>query len=80
MAYANSAIAPHDLLNQTPTKTAKSKIKTGRSLWRRVFDALIESRMRQAEREIARYMAAKSFSDEVEREIERRFLSEPSHW
>jgi hypothetical protein len=39
------------------------------------------SRQRAAEREIARYIAGSGgkFTDETEREIERRFLSQP-HW
>ena len=43
-----------------------------------LFDAVAEARMRQAEREIARYFAGGvKFTDEAEREIERRFLSYP---
>ena len=40
------------------------------------------ARMRQAEREVARYLAdtGGKFTDEAEREIERRFLSTPSRW
>jgi hypothetical protein len=41
--------------------------------------ALMEARQRQADREIARYLAASGgkITDEAEREIERRFLSAP---
>jgi hypothetical protein len=39
---------------------------------------MMESRRRQAEREIARYLANGKFTDETEREIERRFLSSSS--
>jgi hypothetical protein len=35
------------------------------------------SRQRHADREIARYLSTHRFSDETEREIERRFLSPP---
>ena len=35
------------------------------------------SRQRQADREIARYLSNSKFTDEAEREIERRFLSTP---
>jgi hypothetical protein len=44
--------------------------------------AMILSRQRQADREIARYLAGTGgkFTDEAEREIERRFLSTSSHW
>jgi len=44
-----------------------------RSLLRRFFDAIIEARQHQAEREVARFLATRTkFTDEVEREIERR--------
>ena len=49
-----------------------------RGFFARFFDAIAEARMRQAEREIARYFAGGvKFTDEAEREIERRFLSYP---
>ena len=40
------------------------------------------ARMRQAEREIALYVSQSGgkFTDEAEREIERRFLSNSSRW
>jgi hypothetical protein len=73
MAYTSSALAPRAL-----AFTQKSA-RTGRSLFGRLVDAMIESRQRQAEREIALYLADNGgkFTDEVEREIERRFLSSP---
>lgn len=48
-----------------------------KSLWRRIFDTLIESRQRTAEREIARYIEAHGghLTDEVERNISRKFGS-----
>jgi hypothetical protein len=46
-----------------------------RSLLRRLLDAVIESQQRRAEREIARYLRGIKFTDDVEREIERRFLN-----
>jgi hypothetical protein len=76
MAYAPSAFAPRDLaLTPAPART-------GRSLWQRLVAAMMESRQRQVEREIAHYLAANGgkFTDEVEREIERRFLSAPARW
>jgi hypothetical protein len=44
--------------------------------------AMMASRQRQAEREIARYLRnhGGKFTDEAEREIERRFLSTPASW
>jgi hypothetical protein len=43
---------------------------------RRLYAAIIESRQRRAEREIAHYLARSGlkFTDSVEREIERRFF------
>jgi hypothetical protein len=43
---------------------------------------MIESRQREADREIARYIRDNGgrLTDNIEREIERRFLSTPSHW
>jgi len=42
--------------------------------WRRVFDAIVESRQRRADREVARYLASHGhlLTDEAEREIMRR--------
>jgi hypothetical protein len=48
----------------------------------RLIDAMEVSRQRQAEREIARFVAGRGdkFTDEIERDIERRFLSTRSGW
>ena len=43
--------------------------------FRRLLNAIYVSRQRQVEREIARYLANSKFTDEAEREIERRFFS-----
>jgi uncharacterized protein (DUF779 family) len=47
-----------------------------------VLAAMTASRQRQADREIARFMAGRGgkFTDEMEREIERRFLTGSSSW
>jgi hypothetical protein len=76
MAYARSAPAPRDLAF-TPTPA-----RAGRSLWQRLIAAMMESRRRQADREIGRFLANSGgkFTDEVEREIERRFLTTPPRW
>lgn len=49
-----------------------------RRLWRRIFQAMMEARQRQAEREIARYIERNGgkFTDSLERQIEHRFLSQ----
>jgi hypothetical protein len=76
MAYAPTAFfAPRDLVSAPP------KAKSGPGLLRRLFKAM-DARMRQADREIARYLASTGgrFTDATEREIERRYLSTLSGW
>jgi hypothetical protein len=65
MAYVHSLVAPHSYTGER---------KPG--LFRRLLDAMKAARMRDAEREIARYLAANGhrLTDETEREIERRML------
>jgi len=76
MAYTStsSALVPSDLSLAQPDARAQ------RNLFRRLFDAIIVSRQKQADREIARYITRSGgkITDEVEREIERRFLSNPT--
>jgi hypothetical protein len=76
MAYAPSAVAPRDF---APTHVPASN---GRRLLRRFFDAMMASRQRQVDREIALYIHGMGgkFTDDIEREIERRFLSTSSRW
>jgi hypothetical protein len=71
MAYASSTVAPRGL--DIPEKAPRAK----RSPLRRLLDSIEQANMRQAEREIARYLSRRGgkFTDEAEREIERRFLS-----
>jgi hypothetical protein len=57
------------------TRTTQVPAGPKRSLLRRLLDAVIESQQRRAEREIARYLRGIKFTDDVEREIERRFLN-----
>jgi hypothetical protein len=76
MAYAPSALSLRDVaLTHAPARK-------GKGLFARLLDAMIVSRQRDAEREIARYLAGSGgkITDETEREIERRFLSNASHW
>jgi hypothetical protein len=47
--------------------------RTGFFRW--LANAIYVSRQRQVEREIARYLQNGKFTDEAEREIERRFFS-----
>lgn len=69
MAYISTD--PRDFALQGTAPRAK------RNLFRRLMDAIEQSNMRRAEREIARYLRASGtqFNDAAEREIERRFLS-----
>jgi hypothetical protein len=70
MAYARTAIAPRDF-------TAPVKPRAKRGVLRRLLDAIEASNMRRAEHEIARYLrnSGSKFTDETEREIERRIFS-----
>lgn len=77
MAYTPSAVAPRDLA-YTESKTAEAHP----GFFARLLVAMQAARLRQVEREIAHYLAdtGGKFTDESEREIERRFLSAPAHW
>lgn len=71
MAYAPLALTlQHIDVPASPTR---------KSFFSNFLAALAVSRQRTAEREIGRYLAScgNKFTDESEREIERRFLSGP---
>lgn len=74
MTYAPSALAPRDLA------FTRKPVQTRRGFFSRLLDAMMVSRQRQAEREIALYLKGigGKFTDEAEREIERRFLARPN--
>ena len=78
MAYAPTDFASRE--NAFPKTSSSATRVAKRGLWRRFLDALMASRQRQADREIARYLHlhAGKLTDEAEREIERRFLTPPS--
>jgi hypothetical protein len=71
--------APHTLAF---TDTAPAKRSSGPGFFSRVYATIAAARQRQAEREIARYLggAGGKFTDEAEREIERRFLANDRRW
>ncbi len=71
MAYVQSAAGPRDVPH--PAQHAK------RSLIGRLLDAFERASMRRAEREIAHYLRSGGgkFTDETERDLDRRFLSNP---
>ena len=79
MAYASSTFAPRELAFTQTSRTSKPA-RHGPLGW--LYDAMLASRRRAAERDIARYIAdtGGKFTDETEREIQRRFLSTPSGW
>jgi hypothetical protein len=69
MAYAQSAAVRVPAIPEKPVRAKRSPL-------RRLLDAIEQSNMQRAEREIARYLKSQAkFTDEAEREIERRFLS-----
>lgn len=75
MAYVHSAVTARDVYTSEPKSGLKTERKPG--FLRRLVAAMQQARMRQAEREIALYLSRTGgkFTDEGEREIERRFLS-----
>jgi len=74
MAHAHTIHGPHRLVF---TKATSAKTPAKRGLWKRLIDAIAESNRLRAEREIALYLrhSGGKFTDETEREIERRFIS-----
>ena len=79
MSYTSSAI---ELALTKTYAPAKAKVAPTRGFFRRLMDSMMAARLRQAEREIALYVSQSGgkFTDEAEREIERRFLSSSSRW
>jgi hypothetical protein len=72
MAYAPSAALPRSYT--VPKIPPRAKYGFLRSFVFRLLDAIEESNKQRAEREIARYLGTHKFTDETEREIERRFV------
>lgn len=70
MAFASTA-------PRTFAFTALPRFNAKFNLWRMLRDALAESRRRRAEYEVALYLESigGKFTDEAEREIERRLMS-----
>jgi len=64
----------HSLLGPAALGTSDEAAKKS-SLLRRLYDGIIAYRTTLAEQEVARYLATHrdKFTDEIEREIERRF-------
>lgn len=76
MAYV-STVAPRDF-----SVVEKTEAKKRPGFFSRLLAAMMLSRQMQADREIASFLASSGgkFTDESEREIERRFLAPKSHW
>jgi hypothetical protein len=76
LAYTRSVIDVREFAPERVINPAKSVV-TKPSLLRRLIDVMIESRQRQADREIAAYLRSTGgkFTDEAERMIEQRYLS-----
>jgi hypothetical protein len=81
MAFTASALAPRDFA-YTQAPVTELPVRTERSLFDWLLDVMMTARMRDAEREVGLYLAdtGGKFTDEAEREIERRYLSNPSRW
>lgn len=65
--------------NQVPEKAAVVAKKPG--VLRRIFDAFTQTRQRDVDRQVARFLAARSggtLTDSLEREISQRLLT--SNW
>lgn len=75
MAYLRSAVSTHEFASH------ERKPAREHGFFRRFIQALTAARMRQAERQIALYLARSGgkFTDEAEREIERQ-LMDRSRW
>jgi hypothetical protein len=84
MAYSSSALQPRAMeFTKTGEATLLAKpFFVVRTLFGQFINAMMVARTRQAEREIARYLTANGgkFTDEAERDIERRFLANQSHF
>jgi hypothetical protein len=70
MALSDYFVHHRDVIPLSPSGRAKQQLRPG--LLRRLLDALVASRLQQAEQEIARYLESTGgkFTDSVEREIE----------
>jgi hypothetical protein len=81
MSYTSSAIELAFTKTYPPAKSGSHVAKKD-GFFARLMTAMMTARMRQAEREITRYLdrTGGKFTDEAEREIERRFLSASSRW
>jgi hypothetical protein len=79
MSYAAHSRDFGSLVSQPPSEGDAAPKKAG--ILRHIFDALMETRQRGVDREITRFLAARSggtLTDDLEREISHRLLT--SNW
>jgi hypothetical protein len=79
MSYAAHRREFGAFIGRAPSKEESAPQKAG--ILRRIFDAFMESRQRDVDRQIARFLAARSggtLTDGLEREISQRLLT--SNW
>ncbi len=74
MAHVSTVAPLHFTLTDEPALAP--------GIFSRLLAAMVQSRQKQAEQGIARYLANSGgkFTDESEREIERHLLGGSSHW
>lgn len=80
MSYASSAVIRS--CNIDPHSGSAGRRAGPYSPWHHLGDAIAALRQRRLDGAIANYLGGPcgKFTDEAEREIERRFLSNPSRW
>jgi hypothetical protein len=72
MAYV---ARPSDFHGAVPLKAAPER-PSRRGFWRRMFERLLDARQRDAEQDVARYLARRGkLTDSMEREIADRFTT-----
>ena len=79
MSYAGHCRHFGSYADQMPSMIATAPKRRG--IFRRILDAMMEARQREADRQIARFLAARSarfLTDDLEREISQRLST--SNW
>jgi hypothetical protein len=78
MAHFSAVLARRNAVS--PQTSLSFKVQPKRGPFRRFLDAMMAARQRQADREIARFLQTRGgrLTDDIEREIERRFLRHSS--
>ena len=73
-AHFNAVFGP-------PARTSEASAVRKTGLWQRFFDAIFQSRQREAEREVARFFvrSGRVLTDDIERRMMQR-LMRPGGW